>query len=345
MAATARFDYSDGKLHLNEIAIPAPKAHQILVKVACASLCQTDAMLFKPNDQGLILSQKPTTIGHEGTGYVVELGADVANFTPGDAVGMLPANDCCYQCYACRNVNNVWCASGNQKVHGLSADGFFQEYVVVDAKSVLILPPAIDPSESAPLFCAGLTAFHSVEEAGLQPGQWVAIIGCGGLGYLGVQYAKAMGLKVVAVDISEPALEDAKLVGADHVLNPSMDESYVDKIKNITNGGADAVINFTASKESYDDAPAMVRLASGLIMVVGIPQKPLQFNALDIAMGKYRIKGGNNGHTYNMHRAIDFSAKHNIKPRLTIYKLEQVPEMMDLMRTGKARGRLGVRFE
>jgi alcohol dehydrogenase, propanol-preferring len=141
-------------------------------------------MLFEPNEQGLILGQNPVTLGHEGTGFVVETGSSVSGFKPGDKVGFIPAIDCCYECHPCKNVHNVYCVTGNQKMQGFAKDGYFQEYAVVDARSAMILPDSLDPYTSAPLFCAGLTAFHAVEDSELKPGQWAAIIGCGGLGHL-----------------------------------------------------------------------------------------------------------------------------------------------------------------
>lgn len=112
---------------------------------------------------------------------------------------------------------------------------------------------------------------------------------------MGIQYAKAMGHKVIGIDITEAALEEARSCGADHVFNSMADKGYKEKIIEITGGGVHAAVNFTASKKSYDDCPAIVKAGEGLIMVVGIPQQPLEFNGLDIALGRYRIKGSNNG--------------------------------------------------
>jgi len=301
-------------------------------------------MLFEPNDQGLLLGNKPVTMGHEASGTVVELGEGVADFKVGDKVGFLPALDCCFECEPCRKTHNAWCQKGCT-MQGFGADGYFQEYTCVEARGAMVLPEGIDVTEAAPLFCAGVTAFHGVEDAGCQPGEWMAIIGCGGLGHLGIQYAKAMGLKVIALDLSDVQLEEAQAQGADHTFNPMTDKDYVKKILEISGGGVKAAVNFTASKKSYDDMPQIVKPGVGTIMVVGIPQKPLEFNALDIALGRFKVKGSNNGMSYNMRPAIEFSAKHNIKAHLTYYKLEQLPEMIEIMHAGKTRGRLGVKFE
>jgi D-arabinose 1-dehydrogenase-like Zn-dependent alcohol dehydrogenase len=170
-------------------------------------------MLFEPNDQGLILGQNPVTIGHEATGVVVSTGSgDVASkFKAGDNVGFLCAVECCFECEQCRTVHNAYCTTGKTKMQGFSLNGYFQEYIVVDARSTMVLPEgcksssytqfsiecldtltvaAVDVKTAAPLFCAGVTAYHGVQDCELREGEWMAIIGCGGLGHLGIQYAK-----------------------------------------------------------------------------------------------------------------------------------------------------------
>ncbi|KAF2835864.1 alcohol dehydrogenase, partial [Patellaria atrata CBS 101060] len=322
-----QYDARDNKLHLNEIEIPKPRPHELLVKVACASLCHSDVMMFEPNDQGLILGKNPVTIGHEATGVVKELGSDVQNFKVGDKVGFLPASDCCLECEPCVKT----CVTGKQQMAGFGVDGYFQEYVVVDSRCSMVLPEELDVTEAAPLFCAGVTAYHGVDDCKLKPGQWMAIIGCGGLGHMGVQYAKAMGLKVIGLDVVDDQLEEAKVQGADYVFNSMTDKEYVKKILEITNGGVDAAVNFTASKKAYDDAPQIIRPALGILMAVGIPRQPLTFNGMDIAMGRFRLMGSNNGTPANMRPAIEFSAKHGVKPHLTTYVLEDLPKMIDIM--------------
>jgi len=229
-------------------------------------------------------------------------------------------------------------------MQGFGADGYFAEFAVVEARGSMKLPEGIDVDTAAPLFCAGVTAFHGVEDCELKPGQWMAVIGTGGLGHLGIQYAKAMELKVIGIDLSDDQLEAAKACGADVTFNPIKDKDYQKKILELTGGGVDAAVNFTASKKAYDDMPAIIRPGTGTLMVVGIPLQPLTFTALDIALGRYKVKGSNNGVSHNMRPAIEFSAKHGIKPHVTNFKLEQLPEMMEIMHAGKTKGRLAVKF-
>lgn len=137
-----QYDARDNKLHLNEIPIPEPKAHELLVKVSCATLCHSDVMLFEPNDQGLILGENPHTIGHEATGLVVQPGSGpvASQFKEGDPVGFICATECCFQCRQCKEVHNSWCETGKTQMQGFSQNGYFQEYVVVDAREAMVLP-------------------------------------------------------------------------------------------------------------------------------------------------------------------------------------------------------------
>jgi alcohol dehydrogenase, propanol-preferring len=142
------------------------------------------------------------------------------------------------------------CVTGKTKLQGFGCDGYFAEFAVIDARNALILPESLDVVEAAPLFCAGLTAFHGIDDCGLEPGQWIAVIGVGGLGHMGVQYAKAMELKVIAIDILDTKLEEAKKQGAEYAFNSKTQKDYIQKIIELTGGGVDAAVNFTASKQA-----------------------------------------------------------------------------------------------
>lgn len=160
----------------------------------------------------------------------------------------------------------------------------------------------------------------------------------------GVQYAVAMGYRVIAIDLVDAQLKDAKSSGAEHIFNPVNDKDYIKQIIEITDGGCHAAVNYTNSKPAYDSTPPLLR-AGGIMMVVGIPQKGITLNALEIALGKYRVGAASNGVPQHLGPCLDFSAKHNIKPHCTFYKIEQVQEMIDRMHNGKAVGRLAIAFE
>ena len=178
--------------------------------------------------------------------------------------------------------------------------------------------------------------------------QWLVVIGCGGLGQLAVQYAHAMGFKVLGIDINDAILATVKSQGADAVLNSRTNPNYVAEAKDIMdrglNKGADAVAVFSAADAAYRSAPPLVKLG-GIIMVVGLPANGVTFDALDIARGTYRIKGDSTGIPSRIKKAIDFTARHNIRPEVDIYRsLDDVNGMVERMKKGEVTKRQLVQF-
>ncbi|KAJ3453921.1 hypothetical protein MRS44_018553 [Fusarium solani] len=297
-----QYDPADQKLHLNEVEIPKPNESEILVKVVGASLCHSDCLTFDPD---LVMNKEvkvPTTIGHEATGIITEVGKQ-----------------------------------------GFTCDGYFQEYVVVDARSAVKLPANLDIASSAPLCCAGVNAYNAIKECQLTPGKWLAVIGAGGVGQMGIQYAKAMGLNVIAVDINGGQLDAAKMAGADYTFNPELCPTYADDIKIVTEHGVDAAVSFAPSEKAYDDMPGMIRWG-GLLMVVGVVDGPLTIEPLDIIFKRYVIKTACNGTVTTLKECIGFSAEHGIKPTVEFIELEDLPQAMEMMEAGKLRKRVCVKF-
>jgi len=175
------------KVVINDIPKPVENQNQFLVKIQSASLCHSDLMMHMRPDY-------PVTMGHEGVGHIESIGSSAANrgFQVGDAIGFGYFIDCCFECEGCM-VHNMHCETGNQKLQGVVVDGYFAEYAVVDWQNAIKLPETLDMSRTAPLFCAGITAFHSVDGCELKEGEWLAVIGCGGLGQYAIQHAKAVG--------------------------------------------------------------------------------------------------------------------------------------------------------
>ncbi|EOD45473.1 putative alcohol dehydrogenase protein [Neofusicoccum parvum UCRNP2] len=168
------------------------------------------------------------------------------------------------------------------------------------------------------LGCSYACSYHSIKGCELQEEQWVAVVGCGGLGHLAIQYAKAMKLRVIGLDVADAQLQSARDLGADAVFNTKTDLDYESKIKTLTAGGCHAAAVYSSSNIAYRDAPKCLRI-NGLLMVVGIPQKELSINALDILLGKYRIAGRSSGIPQHMPEVIEFSHKHSIKSHVTTY--------------------------
>jgi propanol-preferring alcohol dehydrogenase len=163
---------------------------------------------------------------------------------------------------------------------------------------------------------------------------------------MGIQFLKAYGYNVIGIDISDATLEGAKSCGADHVFNSQTQSDYVEQVRKIAGGkGCHAAINYTNSVPAYLATPPLLR-AWGVLMVTGIPQQPIPFHAMDLAMGGMRVRGSNNGTTPRLLKCVEFAHKHGIKPHVTNYKLEQFQEMVETMQANKHQGRrLGVVFE
>ena len=237
-------------------------------------------------------------------------------------------------------------------MQGFGPDGYFQEYAMVKYRNAVHIPDGMDLTTSAPLFCAGTTAYNAatdtLTELGKEPTKedvWVGVIGCGGLGNLAIQYLKAYGCKVIGVDMSDVALDGARVAGADHVFNPKADKDYYKKIRRqITTKGVHAAINFTDVVPAYNDAPKIIRY-NGVLMAVGLPAKPVPINMLDISMHRLRLRGSNNGRPDQLQRCVDFSHRHGIQPVMEQYKLEQFHEILAIMKSGKQKSRMGIVFD
>lgn len=177
----------------------------------------------------------------------------------------------------------------------------------------------------------------------MKPGDWLACVGCGGLGQLAIKYGKAMGCKVVGVDINDKVLETAKEAGADLVFNSRSNPNYIEELRKATDGGAHAASVFSAAQPAYDSATQILQ-PNGVLMVIGLPSKPIGFDSFQLMRQLYRIKSQSTGPPQKMPRAIDFIKKHKILPKVSHYQLEQINEMIEKMSSGQATERMAVLF-
>ncbi|KAJ4258020.1 hypothetical protein NW762_008157 [Fusarium torreyae] len=333
------------RLYINEVEIPKPGPSEVLIRIACASLCHSDCLVFVPDFSVTKNVKLPTTIGHEATGYVVETGEEVTaleTLVKGDPVGFL-ASSGCGKCSACTTWSVIGCK--DLEAQGFTSHGYFQEYVIVKAQNVVKLPSHLNIASSAPLCCAGVTSFNAIRgcRQHLNEGDWIAIIGAGGVGQLGIQYAKAMGLNAIAIDIELGQLETAISVGADHVFDATTYPKYLDEIREICPGGVHAAVNFTASVEAYENMPPLIR-GGGILMAVGIPVEDPSFSMIDVSFGRYTIKGACNGTVEDLKQCVDFSADNGIRPTVVFKQLEEIPDVVEEMKANKVKGRIGVLF-
>jgi alcohol dehydrogenase, propanol-preferring len=320
--------------------VPTPGPNEFLVSIRSASLCHSDMMAIRD-------VKETVTLGHEGVGHIVSMHPSTADtgFRVGDAVGFLYIRGCCFSCAGCM-VHNLHCETGKQLLQGFTTDGFFQEYALVDYRNAAVLDEKVwDMDRASPIFCAGITAFHSVDSCELKPGDWLGVVGCGGLGQIATKYAKAMGLHVVGIDVADANLEETKLQGADAVFNSKTNGHYVDEIKKLTNGGCQAVAVYTNASPAYAAAPSLIALG-GTLMVIGIPHDPLIVSSMDLVLGKYRIKADSTSIPQRMGKAVEFTAKHRIMPEVDVRGgLDQLAAMVEEMQQGKNTKRTGIVFK
>src|SRR5690349_6656736 len=223
-------------LRLEEIAKPEPAPGKIVVKIEASGLCHTD--IHAAHGEWPVKPTLPLIPGHEGVGIVEEVGpAGVAGIAVGDRVAVPWLGYACGRCRYCNDGRDTLCAS--QLRTGYTIDGSYAEYVLGYARHVVAVPDAVDPFDAAPLTCAGVTTYKAVKVSGARPASLVAVVGVGGLGHLGVQYARIAGAEVVAVDFSDERLKTADDLGADHLVNAG-EQDVAAEIQKL--GGADAVI-------------------------------------------------------------------------------------------------------
>ncbi|KAH5148437.1 hypothetical protein HBH70_026480 [Parastagonospora nodorum] len=323
---------SDGRITIDDIPIPRPGPTQLLVKIRSAGLCHSDMEVVEGR-QALTCGGESWTMTpcHEACGTVVEIGNRVTHFEVSDDVGFLPYLNACGDCEAC-SVTSIACPKTT--IQGFNHDGFMAEYSLVEAGQAVKLPEKMDPTTAAPLFCAGLTSFHAVDKAELSPGQWIAVVGVGGLGHLAVQYAVAMGLRVVALDIGSGQRNLAKALGAHEVFDPT-DPGFATAVKNTTGGGAHAAVIMSGNVLAYKSGLQTLRIG-GKLMVVGVTDPNfLPLTAVPVSCGFVQVRGASSGRADEMEKCLKFSHKHNIRPKVAEFSIEQFPEMLDMMKSGR----------
>src|SRR5271154_6034454 len=207
-------------LSLLEVDIPSPGAGQILVKTEACGVCGTDVHAVRGDWP--VKPTLPFIPGHEAIGRIAAVGSGVTIVKEGDRVGVPWLYSACGHCEYCLSAWETVCPDA--QFGGYTKNGGFAEYILADPNYVAHIPAGLTAIEAAPLICAGITTYKGIKQTETKPGQWIAISGCGGLGHLGIQYAKAMGLLVCAVDIDDGKLAHAKLLGADLVFNAKADD-------------------------------------------------------------------------------------------------------------------------
>ena len=320
-----------GNFEIVERPIPQPGRGQVRIKVEACGICHSDALVKEGHWPGI---QYPRVPGHEIAGRIDAVGADVTLWKPGQRVGVGWHGGHCFQCDPCRRGDFVLCQFG--KVTGISLDGGYSEYMVVGAEAVAAMPDDLPASEAAPLLCAGITVFNSLRNSGARGGDLVAVQGIGGLGHLGIQYARQMGFRTVAIGRGKDKQPLAAKLGA---------HEYVD-----TNAGAPAealqklggarVILATAPDSKSISALVDGLAPNGKLLVVGADMASLTVSPLQLISGRKSLQGWPSGTAKDSEDTLRFSSLSGVRPMIERYPLEKAAEAYEQMISGRARFRV-----
>lgn len=320
-------------LEIREVPVPTPAYGQVLVKIAASGVCHTD--LHAAEGDWPVKPNPPFIPGHEGVGHVVAVGAGVTHVKEGDRVGVPWLYSTCGHCEHCLGGWETLCEK--QENTGYSVNGGFAEYALADAGYVGRLPDNVGFIEIAPILCAGVTVYKGLKMTEAKPGQWVVISGIGGLGHMAVQYAKAMGLNVAAVDIDDGKLHLAKKLGAEVVVNAREQDpaSYLKK----EIGGAHGALVTAVSPIAFKQAIGMTR-RGGTIALNGLPPGDFPISIFDMVLNGTTVRGSIVGTRQDLQEALDFAGEGKVKATVSTEKLENVNAVFDRMRQGQIEGRV-----
>lgn len=326
------------ELAVQELPKPTPGPGQALVKMEACGVCHTD--LHAVNGDWPVKPKLPLIPGHEGVGVVEAIGPGVTSVKVGDRVGIPWLYSACGECDYCLSGQETLCL--DQENGGYSVDGAYAEYCLAAADYVAKIPEGLSSVDAAPILCAGVTTYKALKVCGAKPGDWVAIYGIGGLGHVALQYAKAMGFNVVAVDIADEKLELAKELGADVTVN-GLKGDPADAIQAQV-GGVQAAISVAVTKSAFEQAYRSVK-RGGTLVVVGLPNDELPIPIFNTVLNGVSVKGSIVGTRIDMKEALDFAARGKVKAQIETAPLSEVNTILDKMTNGKINGRIVLTFD
>jgi propanol-preferring alcohol dehydrogenase len=320
-------------LQIEEMPVERPGNHQILVKVVASGVCHTD--LHAAEGDWPVKPKLPLIPGHEGIGYVAAVGPEVTNVKEGDIVGVPWLYSACGCCDYCTTGWETLCET--QQNGGYSVDGGYAEYVVADARYVAHLPAGTDMIAMAPILCAGVTVYKGIKETETKAGEWIAISGVGGLGHLAIQYAKAMGMHVAAIDIADDKLELAKSLGADLTIN-ALEDDPGEYLKKET-GGMHGVLVTAVSPIAFKQGISVMR-RKGTLALNGLPPGGFDLPIFETVLNRFTIRGSIVGTRKDMHEAIEFALDGKVKATVSTARLEDINDVFTYMKAGEIQGRV-----
>jgi len=321
-------------LVIEQVPIPVPGPGEVLVKIIATGVCHTD--LHAADGDWPVKPNPPFIPGHEGAGVVVATGPGVTHVKEGDPVGIAWLHDACGGCEYCETGWETLCES--QHDSGYSVNGTFAEYAIGSAAYVARLPSNPDFAALAPILCAGVTTYKGIKETEARPGEWIAISGIGGLGHVAIQYAKAMGLHVAALDVTQEKLDLAKKLGADVTVNAKAKDAAAQIVKQ-TGGGAHGVLVTAVSPPAFSQAINMVR-RKGTVSFVGLPPGEFATPIFDVVLKRITMRGSIVGTRKDLAEAVAFAAEGKVRAHIHKAKLEDINTVFADLKAGKVDGRI-----
>jgi len=320
-------------LVVQEVPVPSPGPGQALVEVIASGVCHTD--LHAADGDWPVKPTLPFIPGHEGAGIVVALGPGVTHLKEGDRVGVAWLHGACGHCEFCLSGWETLCKE--QKNSGYSVNGGFAQYAVAQADYLGRIPANLSFADAAPILCAGVTTYKGLKETDTRPGQWVVISGVGGLGHVAVQYAKAMGLHVAAVDLGPEKMALAKKLGAEITIDAKTQDPPTQIQKQI--GGAHGVLVTAVSTIAFKQALGMLR-RGGTCVLNGLPPGEFPVSIFDVVLNGYTIRGSIVGTRTDLEEALQFAAEGKVKATIEVQPLDSINDIFERLKAGKVNGRV-----
>jgi D-arabinose 1-dehydrogenase-like Zn-dependent alcohol dehydrogenase len=322
----------NGALEVVERDVPEPGPGTIRIRVQACGVCHSDSV----TKEGLFPNiSYPRVPGHEIIGIVDKVGAGVAGWSAGQRVGVGWHGGNCGYCDACRRGDAFACDT-ETLVTGITSDGGYADCMIAPASALARVPDGLGSVEGAPLMCAGITTFNALRNSDARPGETVAVLGLGGLGHLGVQYAAKLGFNTVAIARGEDKAPLARQLGAHHYID-SRAENPAAALQRL--GGA-KVILATATSAAAMNAVQGGLAPRGTLLIVGVPEAALAIDPLPLILGSRSVKGWYSGTSIDSQQTLAFSALTGVRPMIETYPLERAAEAYDRMMSGDARFRV-----
>ncbi len=320
-----------GAFEVVQREFPEPGPGHVRIRVQACGVCHSDSVTKFGLFPGISYPRVP---GHEVAGVVDAVGPDVPLFKNGQRVGLGWHGGHCNYCTPCRRGDFIVCE--NQQISGVTFDGGYADYVIAPANALALVPDDLSDVDAGPLMCAGITTFNSLRHSGARPGDTVAILGIGGLGHLAVQFAAKSGYKTVAIARGQGKAPLAKQLGA-HIYIDSTTQDFAAELQKL--GGASVILSTLTNADSLTAAIGGLG-PNGKLVILGVPDKPFEANAIPLVMGNRTIAGWASGTGMDSEDTLNFSALAGVKPMTETYPLDRAAEAFDRMMSGKARFRV-----